>query len=230
MALNLVIGNKNYSSWSLHAWLYLRESRIPFEEIRIPLYTGDWAQQIARYSPAQRVPVLIDGDLHVWDSIAIFEYIHEHYPQAVGWPSEVAARTHARCITAEMHAGFLAVREELPLNVRARKRRQLSELSEAAQAQVARIIEMWTSCRRAHRDRGPWLFGQFSIADVMYAPVALRFVTYQLPLTAEAQEFVRRVGELPSIQEWMREAEAEIEVLPFIDEVVPARGTPLSLG
>src|SRR5882724_5272840 len=121
MVLKLVIGNKNYSSWSLRVWLYLRESQIPFEEIRIPLYTSDWVQQIARYSPTKRVPVLIDGDLHVWDSIAIFAYLLERYPQAVGWPSEVAARAHARCITAEMHAGFLAVREELPLNVRARQ-------------------------------------------------------------------------------------------------------------
>jgi glutathione S-transferase len=104
-----------------------------------------------RYSPAKRVPVLIDGDLQVWDSLAIFEYVRERYPQAVGWPSEVAARAHARSITAEMHSGFLAVREELPLNVRARKSRQLSELSEAAQAQVARIIEIWTSRRVEHR-------------------------------------------------------------------------------
>jgi len=206
MSLKLIIGNKNYSSWSLRAWLYLRESQIPFEEIRIPLYTSDWEQQIVRYSPTKRVPVLIDGDLHVWDSLAIFEYVRERYPQAVGWPSEVATRAHARSITAEMHSGFLAVREELSLNVRARKSRQPSELSEAAQTQVARISEIWTACREEHRHHGPWLFGEFSIADVMYAPVALRFVTYQFPLNAEAQEFVHSVDTHPGLLscKWQR--------------------------
>ena len=123
----LVIGNRNYSSWSLRAWLYLRLSRIPFEEIRIPLFTDGWREDLARYTPAGRVPVLLDDQLAVWDSLAIFEYVLERHPDAVGWPAAIAARAFARSIVAEMHSGFMTIRDELPQNIRDRKPREQAQ-------------------------------------------------------------------------------------------------------
>lgn len=229
--LKLVIGNKNYSSWSLRAWLFLKESGIPFEEIRIPLYTGpSWRSELAQYTPAGRVPVIVDGDITVWDTLAIFEYLRESQPGAIGWPEERRARAQALAVAAEMHSGFLAVREELPQNVRARRKLALSDASEACRSQVARIDAIWSSCRRNFGDRGPWLFGPFSISDIMFAPVALRFVTYSIPLSRDARHFVDRVLELSSIREWARQSEAEPERLQFIDDLVPASETPLTPG
>ncbi len=218
--LKLIIGNKNYSSWSLRAWLCLRESRIPFEEIRIPLFSGTtWRDELAKYTPAGRVPVLVDGDLSVWDSLAICEYVRERETGAVGWPVDLRARTHARSVVAEMHSGFFGVRNELPQNLRARRPLALAELSEACRNEIRRIDELWTDARQCYGDSGPWLFGQFSIADVMYAPVALRFVTYSIPLSCEAQKFVDRVQELDSVREWSRDSAKESESLRFIDEL-----------
>ena len=218
--LELIIGNKNYSSWSLRAWLYLRESGVPFEEVRIPLFSGTgWLEQLARYTPAGRVPVLVDGDLSVWDSLAICEYVREREAGAVGWPAGVRARAHARSVVAEMHSGFLGIRNELPQNIRARRPLELSQLSEGCRDEVRRIDQLWSEALGTHGDRGPWLFGQFSIADVMYAPVALRFVTYSIRLSSEAQQFVDQVEKLDSIREWSRESAEERESLEFVDDL-----------
>ncbi|HEY9886998.1 MAG TPA: glutathione S-transferase family protein, partial [Candidatus Obscuribacterales bacterium] len=191
MSLKLVIGNKNYSSWSLRAWLYLTESQLAFEEIRLALFTEQWQAEIGRYTPAGKVPVLIHDGLTVWDSLAIMEYVRETFPQAVGWPSDRAARAHARAIAAEMHSGFVAIREELPQNLRVCQRRSRDDFSSTAQAEIARVETLWTE--GLQRYGGPWLCGDFSIADVMYAPVALRFVTYGITLSPLAQQFVTAV-------------------------------------
>jgi glutathione S-transferase len=230
MTFRLVIGNRNYSSWSLRAWLFLRESGIVFEEIRIPLFMADWAEAVARYSPTGRVPVLLDGDLRVWDTLSIFEYVRERHAHAVGWPADAAARAEARSIAAEMHAGFLAIRDELPQNLRARTQRDEAALSPAARSQIARVRSIWTTCRQRFHAAGPWLFGAFSLADVMYVPMALRFVTYGIAVPAPAQSFVEAVTALPSVQEWSAAAAREPEHIDFIDALVPAHQSPLTLG
>jgi glutathione S-transferase len=213
----LVIGNRNYSSWSLRAWLYLLLSGISFEEIRIPLFTGGWQENIARYTPAGRVPVLLDDELAVWDSLAIFEYIRERHENAVSWPAADTARALARSIVAEMHSGFMAVRDELPQNIRARNSYQLSDLSGPCRLEIQRINEIWMTCRRKYGGDAPWLFGSLSIADIMFAPVALRFVTYSIPVPGPADEYVLGIQALEPIKEWLTLSEAEIESLEFID-------------
>ena len=226
----LVIANRNYSSWSLRAWLYLTESGIPFEEIRIPLFTGKWRSEISKYSPAGRVPVLLDNGITVWDTMAIIEHLRENHPGAVGWPEPAPARAHARSISAEMHSGFLALRDELPQNLRARNRLRLSQLSDSCRKQIARIDQIWTDCRRQYGASGEWLFGDFSIADIMFAPVALRFVTYSIPVSEWAGAFVDAVQKAKSVQQWIEAARAETESLSFIDELEPAASSPLTPG
>jgi glutathione S-transferase len=228
--VKLVIGNKNYSSWSLRAWLHLRESGIAFEEISIPLYRADSAERIARFSPAGRVPVLIEDDgTTVWDSLAIIEHAREHW-NGVAWPQDRAAAAHARSIAAEMHSGFLGLREELPFNIRARSPVAIDRLSEGARRQVERVLEIWGGCRTEHARQGDWLFGRFSIADVVFAPVALRFVSYSIPAPDAAQSYVDAVTGLGSIREWVAAAQRETEALDFIDQRWPAARTPLSFG
>jgi len=228
--VELVIGNKNYSSWSLRAWLYLRESGIEFEEVLISLYADDSAERIARFTPAGRVPVLLDGDVVVWDSLAIIEHVRQRSSGAVGWPADRVARARAWSIAAEMHSGFLALREELPQNVRGRSPVALDRLSLPARRQVERVFEIWSECRRDHGARGDWLFGHFSIADVVYAPVALRFLTYCIPLPADVRPYVEAVAGLGSVRDWIADAELEPESLDFIDERWPASETPLQFG
>jgi len=226
--MKLVIGNRNYSSWSLRAWLYLTESKLPFEEIYLPLDTPQWAAEIHNYSPARRVPVLIDDDVSVWDTAAIFEYLLEKYPQAVGWPHERRARAHARSISAEMHSGFIALRDELPQNLRQRHPLPLASLSPTCQAQILRIQAIWRDCYQ--RYGGPWLFGEFSVADVMYTPVALRFLSYAIPLDNDVRIFQDAVRQLPSVQRFIAAARAEKESLPFIDALIGQADNPLTLG
>ena len=228
--LQLVIANRNYSSWSLRAWLYLVESRIPFEEIRIPLYTEQWKENIARYSPGGRVPVLVDDGFSIWDSMAIIEYASEQFPQAVSWPDERKKRARARSFCAEMHSGFLALRDELPQNLRARNPLDPESLSGACRRQIERIDRIWSECRSENRASGEWLFGNFTIADVMFAPVALRFITYAIPVSPGAQEFIDAVTGMGSIRQWVADAREEAESIPFIDQRIPASETDLTLG
>ncbi len=226
----LVIANRNYSSWSLRAWLFLIESNVPFEEIRIPLFTESWPTEIAKFSPAGRVPVLLDDDITVWDTTAIIEYVRNKHPHTVGWPDLARTRALAQSISGEMHSGFLAIRDELPQNIRARHKLELSQLSDACRKQIARIDEIWTDCRRRYGESGDWLFGEFSIADVIFTPVALRFVTYSIPIGDKAREFVDAVQGLNSVRQWTKAARAESEAILFIDELVPAASSPLTLG
>jgi glutathione S-transferase len=214
----LVIANKNYSSWSLRAWLYLTESNIAFEEIRIPLFTGNWQEEVARYSPGGLVPVLLDGGITVWDSMAIIEHAREQHPDAVGWPVSDRARAHARSMSAEMHSGFLALRGELPQNLRVRRKLNVGQLSEKCRKDIGRVDALWTECRKQYGGDGKWLFGEFSIADVMFAPVALRFLTYSIPISDQSREFVEAVCSLESVQQWIEDSRAEPESLSFYDD------------
>jgi glutathione S-transferase len=220
--LKLVIGNKNYSSWSMRPWLQLKESSIPFEEVRIPLFSGgSWKQEIAGFTPAGKVPALVDGDVAVWDSLAIMEYVREREGKAIGWPTAPNVRAVARSVSAEMHSGFTALRSELPMNIRMRKPRRPEELSDACRADIARVDALWSSARQRYGNDGPWLFGRLSIADLMFAPVATRFVTYGIAVSAEAQRFVDQIHTLPSLREWSEGAANETERLDFIDNLQP---------
>jgi len=205
--LKLVIGDKNLSSWSLRPWMLLRHLGLAFEEIRLPLDTQRFRDEIGRYSASRRVPVLLDGELRIWDSMAICEYLNE---KAGGraWPAEVAARAHARSISAEMHSGFQALRSNWSMQAAARGLDV--PLGPAALADVARIDEIWSGCRDEYPSDGPWLYGRYSIADAMYAPVVLRFNTYGARLSSSARGYVETALQDPELQEWIRGAEREL--------------------
>ncbi len=205
----LYIGNKNYSSWSLRAWLVLRESHIDFEERRILLDVDTTAAELAALGTAMRVPVLDIGDERIWDSLAIAETVAERWPEKRLWPADAAARAHARAISAEMHSGFDALRNQMPMNCRAMGRKVA--LTDELTADLDRVIAIWSDC--FHRYDGEWLFGDFSIADAMYAPVVLRLRTYGINLPESASHFPRRLLQSPAMQEWLASAECEAEVI-----------------
>jgi glutathione S-transferase len=206
----LVVGNKNYSSWSLRPWLAMRVLGIPFEERRIPLYGATSKAEILKHSPAGKVPVLVDGDLRVWDSLAILEYLAEREPRV--WPADAKLRARARSISAEMHSGFASLRQHMSMNIR--RRHPGKGRTPESLADIRRIVEIWGDCR------GPFLFGEFCGADAMYAPVVLRFRTYEVELPAVCRAYADRVLELPALQEWIRDAEREAESLPQFDQYV----------
>lgn len=209
--MKLVIGNKNYSSWSLRSWFLLKEAGIEFEEHRIPMDTDGFAAEVARFSPAGFVPVLLIGDRSVWDTLAIAETVAEMYPEKRLWPADAAARAHARSISAEMHAGFAALREVMPMNCRAMGRKV--EIPDAVAANIDRVFAIWSDCQRRYGKGGDWLFGDFSIADAMYAPVVLRFRTYGINLPASASIYPARLLESGAIQDWLLDSESETEVI-----------------
>lgn len=218
MTLKLVIGNKNYSSWSMRPWLALRASNIAFEEIFIPLYTGDAdKQRILGVTRSGKVPALIDGDLTVWDSLAIIEYVAERFPAAGLWPQDRAARAHARSISAEMHSGFLALRNECGMNLH-RPIRAVA-LSADAQANVARVQQIWTECRDRYGKSGPFLFGAFGAADAMYAPVVHRFRSYAIDVSPTVQSYMDTMMALPAFAEWTRAGLAEKLVIQKFETV-----------
>src|ERR1700687_433527 len=178
MALTLIIGNKNYSSWSLRPWLAMKVAGIAFDEKVIPLYEPGSREQILKYSPTAKVPVLIDGGMHIWESLAILEHLAEKFPNAGLWPVDVRARSHARVLAAEMHAGFQALRKNCPMNLwlPVKKRPQPDEVMD----NVRRIDALWSDCRARFGKGGPFLFGAFGGADAMYAPVVSRLHSYGL--------------------------------------------------
>jgi glutathione S-transferase len=214
MTMLLVIGNRNYSSWSLRGWLALKHSGAPFEELVIPLSQPRTAEEIRRHSPSGRVPVLKDGEHVVWDSLAIGEYLAERYPDARLWPVDSGARAMARSACAEMHSGFQSLRANLPMNLRLRRAKPLTP---EVQGDIARIVELWTACRARYGQGGPFLFGHFTLADVFYTPVASRFVTYEVPLEGTAQEYVATVLATPAMQEWIDLARKEPWTEPQYD-------------
>ena len=207
--MKLVIGNKNYSSWSLRAWILLTHFKLPFNEIRIPLFTDKTLEQMLDYCPAQRVPALIDENTQVWDSLAICEYINEQYLTGTGWPKEAVRRAYARSICAEMHAGFYAMREEMPMNCRRRPAK--IQLSTNAENDIARIIAIWSDC--LHQSTGPYLFDEFSIADAYFLPVVIRFSIYQIEVPHRIMNYMSAMMALESYQQWLNAAIDEKEVI-----------------
>lgn len=212
----LVIGNKNYSSWSLRPWLLLRYFEIPFEEVYIPLYTPGSVNEIARYSPSGLVPALKDGELMVWDSLAIGEYLNERFPSLGMWPEDKVERALARSVSAEMHAGFSALRQAMSMNIRAR--RPGRGRTKESLADIERVIGIWSDCRERNRAKGAFLFGRFTIADAMFAPVVLRFQTYEVPLVGDARTYADAILALPAMQEWIAAAATEQERIAMFED------------
>ena len=212
MSLTLVIGNKNYSSWSMRPWIALKACGIAFEEVMIPLYTGPAdKQRILGFSQSGKVPALIDGDITVWDSLAIIEYAAERFPEARLWPEDRARRAHARSISAEMHSGFMALRNECGMNLH--RRVEAKPLSGDARANIARIQDIWAECHARYGKIGPYLFGEFSGADAMYAPVVHRFLSYAVEVRPEARFYMEAMQALTAFRQWTDEGLAETLVI-----------------
>lgn len=216
MALTLVIGNKNYSSWSLRPWLALAHNKIPFDEVVIPIAAPETAAQINKYSPAGKVPVLLDGDATVWESIAILAHLSERFPEAKLWPKEFAARAQARAISCEMHSGFSALRRDCPMNL---KRKKKGALTPEAEADVRRVTELWCDTRQRFGADGDFLFGDFSAADCMYAPMATRIVSYEIDVDPISAAYVDAIYRLPAFREWQIAGLAERWGHPTTDAV-----------
>ena len=208
MTLTLVIANKAYSSWSFRPFILLRHFGIGFAEITIPLGETATREQILRYGPAGKCPALIDGDLTIWDSLSIIEYLAETYPDLSIWPRDKAARAMARSLSAEMHSGFMGLRAHLPMNMR--RPVKARALTPDAAADVARIEAAWTGARRQFGRGGDFLFGVFSAADAMFAPVVSRFHTYDVPVSSESRSYMDAIMALPAWRDWQAGAGAEI--------------------
>ena len=212
MGLTLLIGNKNYSSWSFRPWIAMKAAGIPFDEVLISLDAADFKRRVLEVSGTGKVPALIDGDIQVWESLAILEHLAERFPEAGLWPADLAARAHARAVSAEMHAGFLPLRRECPMNMWRPVRPHT--LSADAQANVTRIDAMWNDCRARFGGDGPFLFGRFGAADAMYAPVVSRLATYGAEVSEGARAYMDAVMALPAYGEWREAALKEPWVLP----------------
>jgi glutathione S-transferase len=210
----LVIANKVYSSWSLRPWILMRHHGLDFEEIVIPLDQPDTRQNILKYSPAGKVPILVDGDTRVWESLAIMETLAERHPELPIWPEDPAARAMARSIAAEMHSGFVALRKALPMNIAARFAHR--ERGPEVEADVERITTIWREARSRFGAGGPFLFGaEFGAADAMYAPVVTRFDTYAWPVDPTSRAYMDAVLALPAYREWLDGALAESWVIEY---------------
>jgi len=206
--ITIILGNTNYSSWSLRPWLALKQTGAVFKEVVIPLDQPETRESILRYSPSGKVPALIHGSVTIWESLAIAEYLHEQYPAAKLWPEGPAVRAVARAVSSEMHAGFQPLRQHLPMIVR--RQYPARPLPPEVQDNVNRITAIWRDCRARFGTAGePFLFGAFGIADAMFAPVVTRFCTYQVELPADAAAYVKAVWEWPAMQEWAEAARKE---------------------
>lgn len=212
----LVIGNKNYSSWSLRPWLALRVAGIPFKEVRIPLYEPGTAAALAPWSPSGLVPLLQDGELKVWDSLAICEYLAECHPDRGLWPEDRSARAVARSVSAEMHAGFSGLRTAMSMNIR--RRYPDRGRTPDCLRDIERVLAIWSDCRSRFGAGGDFLFGRFGIADAMYAPVVLRFQTYEVALDGAARAYADAILALPAMQDWLADTERESESIPKFDQ------------
>jgi glutathione S-transferase len=209
--LTLVIGNKNYSSWSLRPWLVMKQFGLQFQEIRIPLFTPDYLSKIRQYSPSGKVPVLLHENQTVWDSLAICEYLAETFPTLHCWPEDKRARAFARSISAEMHSGFQNLRQNMPMNCR--NKYPGKGLVSGVQEDIDRITAIWQESRQNFGVDGKFLFGKFTIADAFFAPVVLRFIAYDVHLDAVSRDYIATVLALPAMQEWIKAAQNETEIL-----------------
>jgi len=216
----LFIGNKNYSSWSMRPWVLLTQAGIAFEEVKVRFDSfdanSDFRKTLAGVTPVSKVPVLVDGDLAVWDTLAIAEYLAEQHPQKQLWPADPKARARARSICAEMHSGFTGLRSNCPMNIEA----SLPEVGAlvwrdkpAVRADVQRLVDMWSALLQEHG--GPMLFGHFTVADAYFAPVCMRLTTYALPVPAPIAAYVQRVCALPGVKAWIEGALAEKDFRDF---------------
>jgi glutathione S-transferase len=207
MPLKLVLANKAYSSWSLRPWILLMQFKIPFEEVVIAMDEPETRANMLKYAPTGKCPSLHDGKIAVWESLAIIDYVAEAYPEKAIWPRGKAARAHARSLASEMHAGFGALRQACPTNFRRPVR--AIDLSEAVRADVARIEAAWAHARKTFGKAGPYLFGRFSAADAMFAPVVNRFHVYDVPVSKGARDYMDRIMALSAWKAWIADAEAE---------------------
>ncbi len=218
--LKLYIGNKNYSSWSMRPWVLLQQSGIPFQEVMVRFDSfeanSSFKKTLQGATPTGKVPLLVDGDLAIWDTLAIAEYLAEQFPEKHLWPTDKAARARARSICAEMHSGFTALRGNCPMNIEA----QLAETGAlvwrdkpGVRADVQRLVDMWSALLQEHG--GPLLFGDFSVADAYFAPVCMRLKTYALPVPPAIASYVERVCALPGVKAWITQALAEKDFLDF---------------
>ena len=226
--LILVLGNKNLSSWSLRPWLLLRHAQLPFRERVVPFETPGWRDAIAALSPSRRVPALHHGELVLWDSLAICEYIADVFPEALLWPTDRAARAVARAVSAEMHSGFAHLRRDMSMDVVARHARRT--MSQETDDDVNRVQALWAECRAraataSGEDAGPFLFGRFSIADAMFAPVVWRFRTYDVELGPVARAYSETMLALPAMREWEQDAIAEVQALAAASAAAAASPT-----
>lgn len=220
--LTLVIGNKNYSSWSLRPWLAMAAKNVPFAEILIPLDHPNTRQQVQQYSPSGLVPALKYGNLIVWETLAIIEYVNEKHPEARLWPEEQEYRAIARAMAAEVHSGFQAIRQHCPMNLRRRASRRLTP---AVEADVMRLANYWKRFRMETGDQGPFLFGEFGAVDAMFAPLATRIRSYEIPVDRTTNDYIDAIYSLPAFQKWYQAAIAEpwrIASTDNIDKLRPA--------
>lgn len=206
--MQLFIGNKNYSTWSLRAWYLMSKFNINFAEQQLVLDTPEFYKTLKNSFAVQKVPALIDGDLQVWDSLAICEYINDAYLSQAAWPKNIVQRATARSLSAEMHSSFMALRNEMPMNIRATRK---VELSDAAKKDITRIDDIFSQQQRIYPNA--WLFGEFSIADAMFAPIVLRLKTYQISLSEPAMRYCEQVLNCPVLQLWITQALRESDIV-----------------
>ena len=215
--MKLYIGNKNYSSWSLRAWLMAAKSGVKFDEVLLPLDTDSFYQQLQSISPTLKVPTLVDGDITVWDSLSICEYINDCYLSGTAWPQEPKQKAKARSLACEMHSSFHALRNALPMNIRAHR---YVELTTAVRTDIERIDAIWSQQMAEfapNKTQGAWLFGEWSIADMMFAPVVMRFFTYDIEVSKASRAYMEHLVNCPKMQAWITAAKAATEIVA-IDE------------
>ena len=209
--LTLIIGNKNYSSWSLRPWVFMKQNNIDFKEIRVALFTETTAEQLSQYGSDLKVPILKDGNSVIWDSLSILEYLSENRLDSKGWPQDKSARAMARSISCEMHSSFSNIRNTMPMNCR--KRFENFCPTTQTEREIERVKLLWRQCRSDYGRNGEWLFGDYTIADAMFAPVALRFYGFDIQLDGVERAYVKSVLNQPSIVDWMEAGRREKEII-----------------
>ena len=209
--MQLIIGNKAYSSWSLRPWIAMKQLGLAFDEVVIPMNQPETRAQMLRYAPTGLVPTLVDGDVTIFETLAILEYLNDKYPAAGLWPKDIGARAHARAVACEMHAGFAALRRDCPFNIRRAVKKH--ELSPEAAKNASRIDALWSDCRARFGAGGPFLFGHFTAADAMFAPIVNRLHVYDVPRSVVAQAYMDTIQALPAWQQWAAEAQRETWVI-----------------